>query len=63
MSKQTKKYLLRDGAAKPCDWIVEAKDLKEASDIAEVKRMTVRAVLLEAPNAKTLDNKWQHIWG
>ena len=59
MSKQTRKYLLRDSEPEPCAWIVEAKNIKEATDIAESTRRTVCAVLFEAPDDKLLEDKWE----
>jgi len=58
MNKKVKKYLLYDGNA--VDFLVEAKDINEASQLAKQMKMTVRAAWFGRSDDKLLEGKWEN---
>jgi len=58
MNKKVKKYLLYDGDA--ADFLVEAKDLNEATQLAKQMKMTVRAAWFGHSDDKLLEGEWEN---
>jgi len=55
MNKKVKKYVLYDGDS--ADFLVEAKDINEASQLAKQMKMTVRAAWFGHSDDKPLEGK------
>jgi len=53
MNKKVKKYLLYDGDA--ADFLVEAKDINDATQLAKQMKMTVRAAWFERSDDSLLE--------